>query len=57
VTIPTPLNRVHWCTTCDLPEHRWNQLDRLHIEGSHQCPDCRRADIEDDHDHARREDQ
>ena len=36
------------CVTCDLPEDRWDPTDPLHLDGSHQCPDCKRADLDHD---------
>ena len=39
---------MNTCATCDLHQDRWNPLDPLYLEGSNQCPDCRRDDLNEE---------
>lgn len=39
---------MNTCVTCELPEDRWNPTDPLYLEGGSQCPDCTRADLNEE---------
>lgn len=39
---------IRWCTTCDLPEHRWDATDPLYPGSAGKCPDCTRADFDEE---------
>jgi hypothetical protein len=46
---------IRWCVSCGLPEHLWDPTDPLHTEGSPDCPDCIRVQLDDDAKHKRQE--
>jgi hypothetical protein len=39
---------VNTCITCELPETRWDPTDPLYLESGSQCPDCNRADLDEE---------